>query len=223
MNIDGLGEKVIEQLFDNDLIHTIADLYKLNRDDLLELERMGEKSVSNLLTAIEASKENSLERLLFGLGIRYVGSKAADTLASQFKSMDQLIDASAEDLEEVPEIGSKMAESIATYFDKPQVQELINELRNLGLNMEYLGGTVDVSTDSIFYEKTVVLTGKLEQLTRGEVKERIEALGGNVTGSVSKKTDLLIAGEDAGSKLDKAKKLDVEVWNEQQLMDALDA
>ncbi|MGP4071825.1 NAD-dependent DNA ligase LigA [Piscibacillus sp. B03] len=223
MNIDGLGEKVIEQLFDNDLIHTIADLYKLNHEDLIQLERMGEKSVSNLLTAIDASKENSLERLLFGLGIRYVGSKAADTLASHFKTMDHLMDASVEELEAVPEIGSKMAESIATYFDKPQVQELIDELKELGLNMDYLGMSVEVSSDSVFFEKTIVLTGKLEQLSRGEAKERIEALGGKVTGSVSKKTDLLIAGEDAGSKLDKAKKLDVEVWNEQQLMDALDA
>ncbi|WP_175614986.1 NAD-dependent DNA ligase LigA [Piscibacillus halophilus] len=223
MNIDGLGEKVIEQLFDNDLIHTIADLYKLNREDLIQLDRMGEKSVSNLLSAIEASKENSLERLLFGLGIRYVGSKAADTLASHFKTMDQLMKATSEELVSVPEIGSKMAESIATYFDKPQVKELIEDLKTLGLNMEYLGSTVEVSSDSIFYNKTVVLTGKLEQLSRGEAKERIEALGGKVTGSVSKKTDLLVAGEEAGSKLDKAKKLEVEVWNEQQLMDALDA
>ncbi|RPF50677.1 NAD-dependent DNA ligase LigA [Aquisalibacillus elongatus] len=223
MNIDGLGEKVIEQLFDNNLIHTIADLYKLNRDDLIQLERMGEKSVANLLSAIETSKENSLERLLFGLGIRYVGSKAADTLASHFKTMDQLMKTYAEDLEEVPEIGSKMADSIATYFEKEQVQELITDLKQLGLNMDYLGGTVEVSTDSIFYDKTVVLTGKLETLTRGEAKERIEALGGNVTGSISQKTDLLVAGEDAGSKLEKARNLDVEVWSEQQLIDALEA
>ncbi|TFB14270.1 NAD-dependent DNA ligase LigA [Filobacillus milosensis] len=223
MNIDGLGEKVIEQLFDNDLIHTIADLYKLDRNDLLNLERMGEKSVSNLLSAIEASKDNSFERLLFGLGVRYVGSKAADTLASYFKIIDGLMEATIEDLEAVPEIGTKMAESIAAYFSKPQVDDLIQDLKSLGLNMEYLGATTEASEDSIFYNKTVVLTGKLETLTRGEAKERIEALGGNVTGSVSKKTDILVAGEDAGSKLAKAKKLDVEVWNEQQLMDAFNA
>ncbi|GEL76694.1 NAD-dependent DNA ligase LigA [Tenuibacillus multivorans] len=223
MNIDGLGEKVIEQLFDNELIQTIADLYQLNPDDLLKLERMGEKSVSNLLEAINASKENSLERLLFGLGIRYVGSKAADTLGAHFKTMDRLMNATVEELENVPEIGTKMAESIAAYFEKPQAKTLLSDLQRLGLNMEYLGSTTEASSDSPFYEKTVVLTGKLESLTRGEAKEQIESLGGKITGSVSKNTDLLIAGEDAGSKLDKAKKLDVKVWNEQQLIEALNA
>ncbi|MGM8216007.1 NAD-dependent DNA ligase LigA [Bacillaceae bacterium W0354] len=221
MNIDGLGEKVIQQLFDHQLIHAIADLYKLDYDELIKLERMGDKSVTNLLNAIEASKEKSLERLLFGLGIRYVGSKAADTLAAYFKTMDELMNATVDELQTIPEIGEKMAESIAAYFNKEQVQMLIEELKSLGLNMTYLGTTEVTNTDSVLFEKTVVLTGKLEALSRGEAKEKIEALGGKVTGSVSKKTDLVIAGEDAGSKLDKAKELNIEIWDEEQLLHAL--
>ncbi|PKR76691.1 DNA ligase [Halalkalibacillus sediminis] len=223
MNIDGLGEKVIEQLFDHELIHDMADLYKLEKDELLELERMGEKSVTNLLEAIEASKENSLERLLFGLGVRYVGNKAADTLSAHFKTMEKLQHATVDELVAIDEIGEKMADSIHAYFQKEQVVELIEELRSLGLNMEYLHEVQEASEDSPFYGKTVVLTGKLEQYSRPEAKEKIEAAGGKVTGSVSAKTDLLVAGEDAGSKLEKAKELEVEVWNEQQMIDAFDA
>lgn len=221
MNIDGLGEKVVEQLFDHKLIQTIADLYKLKYEDLIELERMGDKSVTNLLNAINASKENSLERLLFGLGIRYVGSKAATTLAAHYKTMDALMEATEEELKTVPEIGEKMAESIATYFNKPQVKQLIEELKVLGLNMTYLGATEVVDEDSVFFGKTIVLTGKLHSLSRSEAKEKIEALGGKVTGSVSKKTDIVIAGEDAGSKLNKAKELNIEIWDEEQLLHAL--
>ncbi|GEN46217.1 NAD-dependent DNA ligase LigA [Alkalibacillus haloalkaliphilus] len=223
MNIDGLGEKVIEQLFDHELIKTIADLYKLTPDDLLPLERMGQKSVDNLLSAIETSKENSLERLLFGLGIRFVGSKAADTLASHFKTMDQLMEASKEEVEAVPEIGDKMAQSIVAYFQQEQVERLIEELKQLGLNMEYLGEVVEVDEGSIYYDKTIVLTGKFEEMSRNEAKTKIETLGGKVTGSVSKKTDLLIAGEDAGSKLDKAKELNVEIWDEAQMIQSFES
>ncbi|WP_186578445.1 NAD-dependent DNA ligase LigA [Aquibacillus kalidii] len=223
MNIDGLGEKVIEQLFDEKLIDKISDLYKLDKEELLKLDRMGEKSVDNLLAAIEASKDNSLERLLFGLGIRYVGSKAARTLAENFETMENLINASYEDYVAVNEIGEKMAESIVRYFEEEPVKELIAELETLGLNMEYKGPRkADQPTDSIFMGKTVVLTGKLEVLNRQEAKEKIEALGGKVTGSVSKKTDLLIAGEEAGSKLTKAQELNIEIWNEQQLREALE-
>ena len=223
MNIDGLGEKVIEQLFDHELIENIGDLYHLKKDELLELERMGEKSVTNLLEAIEASKKNSLERLLFGLGIRFVGSKAADLLAAEFKTIDPLIQADREQLTGIPEIGEKMADSIVTYFEKPEAVELIDRLKASGLNMNYLHEEIEVPSDSPFAEKTVVLTGKLEQMSRNEAKEQIEVLGGKVTGSVSKNTDLLIAGEDAGSKLDKAKQLNVEIWNEAQMLEALDA
>lgn len=223
MNIDGLGEKVIEQLFDADLVDKISDIYQLERESLLELERMGEKSVENLLMAINVSKENSIERLLFGLGIRFVGAKAAKTLAIHFETIDNLIDASYDDLIAVNEIGEKMADSIVRYFAEEHVKELIKQLKILGLNMDYLGPKRTLqSEDTVFSGKTIVLTGKMEQLTRPEAKGKIEALGGKVTGSISKKTDLLIAGAEAGSKLAKARELEVEVWDEQQLIDALD-
>ncbi|MDX8046815.1 NAD-dependent DNA ligase LigA [Gracilibacillus sp. S3-1-1] len=224
MNIDGLGEKVVEQLFQAEYIHTIADLYRLERDELLKLERMGEKSVDNLLKAIEQSKENSLERLLFGLGIRYVGSKAAKTLAEHFETIDRLQEASFDELVAVDEIGDKMADSIVQYFEDEKVRHLIAELKELGLNLAYTGPkrSEAQADDSVFAGKTVVLTGKLSIYTRQEAKQHIEALGGKVTGSVSKKTDLLIAGEDAGSKLEKAEKLEVEVWDEAKLQTVLE-
>jgi DNA ligase (NAD+) len=223
MNIDGLGEKVVAQLFKEKLIDNVADLYKLERDKLLELERMGEKSADNLLAAIEKSKENSLERLLFGLGIRHVGAKAAKTIAQRFETMETLMNASKEQLLEVEEIGEKMADSIQLYFSKPEVKELIEELQSLGVNMTYKGPKlVKVEDlDTPFAGKTVVLTGKLSILTRNEAKEKLERLGAKVTGSVSKNTDMLIAGEDAGSKLDKAKKFGIDIWNEQQLVEEL--
>ncbi|KAB8130124.1 NAD-dependent DNA ligase LigA, partial [Gracilibacillus oryzae] len=223
MNIDGLGEKVVEQLFREGLIHTIADIYRLEKDELLELERMGEKSATNLLSAIETSKQNSLERLLFGLGIRYVGSKAAKTLAAHFETLDNLQQASFEDLIAIDEIGDKMADSIVQYFEEDKVKQLLNELRELGLNLAYNGPKVtEVAEDTAFAGKTIVLTGKLSIFSRQEAKQKIEALGGKVTGSVSKNTDLLIAGEEAGSKLDKAKKLEVEIWDEQKLQAVLE-
>ncbi|GGF26277.1 DNA ligase [Halobacillus andaensis] len=222
MDIDGLGEKVIAQLFQENLIAAIADLYKLQREELLQLERMGEKSVENLLTAIEASKDNSLEKLLFGLGIRYVGTKAAQTLAQEFETMDALSQTDAETLMLVPEIGEKMADSIARYFAKPQVLDLIEDLKRLGINMEYKGPKKSEGPeDSPFKGKTIVLTGKMENFTRSEAKNIVQELGGKVTGSISKNTDLLIAGEDAGSKYDKAEKLGVEIWNEEEFANAL--
>lgn len=223
MNIDGLGEKVISQLFAEQLIHDVADIYKLTYEQLIALERMGEKSVSNLLQAIEASKENSLEKLLFGLGVRHVGAKAAKTLAIEFNTMDKLASATNEQLTAINEIGDKMADSIVSYFELEEVQELLQELKEIGVNMEYKGPkpvSIEDST-SIFAGKTVVLTGKLEQLSRNEAKDEIERLGGKVAGSVSKKTHLVIAGEDAGSKLAKAQELGVEVWTEEQLIEEL--
>ncbi|MFB4168586.1 NAD-dependent DNA ligase LigA [Virgibacillus sp. JSM 102003] len=223
MNIDGLGEKVIIQLFQEELIQTIADLYRLERADLLELERMGEKSVDNLLKAIEASKDNSLERLLFGLGIRFVGSKAAKTLAAHFETMEGLQQATFDDIIEINEMGEVMADSIVRYFAEEEVNDLLRELNTLGVNMEYKGPKKqDIAEDTPFSGKTVVLTGKMELFTRSDAKSAIEQLGGSVTGSVSKKTDIVIAGEDAGSKLEKAQKLDITIWNEQQLKDVLD-
>lgn len=221
MNIDGLGERVITQLFEHGLIKDVADIYKLKREELLNLERMGEKSVDNLLRAIEASKDNSLEKLLFGLGIRFVGAKAAKTLAQHFEQIEALQEASEEELEAVNEMGVKMAESIVRYFKKPEVTTLINELKVVGVNTAYKGPRLEISTDSIFLNKVVVLTGKLEILTRDEAKEKIEALGGKVTGSVSAKTDLLIAGEKAGSKLKKAESLSIEIWDEAKLIEEL--
>ncbi|MEW4309077.1 NAD-dependent DNA ligase LigA [Rossellomorea marisflavi] len=223
MNIDGLGEKVISQLFREQLIEDVADLYRLERKQLLALERMGEKSVDNLLAAIEASKKNSLEKLLFGLGIRHVGAKAAKTLSQEFGTMDKLSAASAEELTAVNEIGGKMAEAIVAYFENEEVQELLQELKDAGVNMDYKGPKPVAASDvdSYFAGKTIVLTGKIEQLSRNEAKERIEALGGKVTGSVSKKTDLVIAGEEAGSKLTKANELEIEVWDEDKLLEEL--
>lgn len=224
MNIEGLGEKIVAQLFDNGLVHNIADLYKLEREKLLSLERMGEKSVQNLLDAIERSKENSLERVLIGLGIRFVGEKAAKTLAETFKTMDALKEATEEQLLAVDEIGEKMASSIVQFFANEDVQQLLDELENVGVNFTYKGPSLEVVeqiSDSPFLGKTVVLTGKLEKLTRNEAKEKIEGLGGKVVGSVSKKTDLVIAGEAAGSKYDKAVELGIDIWDEEKLLEAL--
>lgn len=221
MNIDGLGEKVITQLFENQLIHDVADLYKLTFDDLIALDRMGEKSVTNLLEAIERSKQNSLERLLFGLGIRFIGAKAAQILARACHTMDQLAAASIEELTAVDEIGEKMADSVRTYFGKPEVASLLSELKTAGLNMTYLGPDTPAPADTPFSGKTVVLTGKMEHFTRTEAKKEIEQRGGNVTGSVSASTDLVIAGEAAGSKLDKAKKWAIEIWDEARFLDSL--
>jgi DNA ligase (NAD+) len=223
MNIDGLGEKVISQLFKEQLIEDVADLYKLERDQLLQLERMGEKSVDNLLRAIESSKKNSLEKLLFGLGIRHVGAKAAKTLAQEFGAMDALMGLAQEELTNINEIGEKMADAVVAYFENDEVKELIQELKDAGVNMEYKGPKPVAASeaDSYFAGKTIVLTGKIERLSRNEAKERIEMLGGKVTGSVSKKTDLVIAGEEAGSKLTKANELEIEVWDEDKLMEEL--
>ncbi|MGP4080067.1 NAD-dependent DNA ligase LigA [Pseudalkalibacillus sp. R45] len=216
MNIDGLGEKVITQLFNENLIKDVADLYELKREELLQLERMGEKSVDNLLKAIVASKDNSLEKLVFGLGIRNVGAKAARTLAENFETMENLQKATREDITSIHEFGEIIADSVVVYFEKPEVTQLLDHLREVGVNMEYKGlkRSETENIDSPFSGKTIVLTGKLLQLSRNEAKAEIEKLGGKVTGSVSKSTDLVIAGEDAGSKLTKAEKLGIEVWNE---------
>ena len=220
MNIDGLGEKVVEQLLRENYISDVADLYTLEVEPLLELERMGQKSATNLVEAIAASKANSLERLLFGLGIRHVGEKAAKILAAEFETLDALRDADVEQLIAIHEIGDKMAESLVAYFKNEDVQQLLQKLAAAGVNMAYTGKKIDVSAiDSFFAGKTVVLTGKLTQLTRNEAKAKLEALGATVSGSVSKKTHLVVAGEDAGSKLAKAEQLGIEVWDEARLIE----
>ncbi|HDR7948270.1 TPA: NAD-dependent DNA ligase LigA [Bacillus toyonensis] len=223
MNIDGLGERVITQLFDADYIRTFADLYALTKEQLLQLERFGEKSATNLIQAIENSKENSLERLLFGLGIRHVGAKAARTFAEHFETMDALVKATEEELKSINEIGEKMAQSVVTYFDNEDVLELLQQFKEYGVNMTYKGiKSADLqNVESYFAGKTVVLTGKLEVMGRSEAKKKIEALGGKVTGSVSKSTDLVVAGEVAGSKLAQAEKHNVEVWNEERFLQEL--
>ncbi|MED4829975.1 NAD-dependent DNA ligase LigA [Bacillus atrophaeus] len=223
MNIDGLGERVITQLFQEKLVRNVADLYKLTKERVIRLERMGEKSTDNLISSIQKSKENSLERLLFGLGIRFIGSKAAKTLAMHFESLDHLKKANKEELLAIDEIGEKMADAVITYFQKEEMLELLDELEQLGVNTLYKGPKkVKVEdSDSYFAGKTIVLTGKLEELSRNDAKAQIEALGGKLTGSVSKNTDLVIAGEAAGSKLTKAEELNIEVWNEEQLLGEL--
>ncbi|RAL21490.1 NAD-dependent DNA ligase LigA [Thermoflavimicrobium daqui] len=222
MNIDGLGEKVVTQLFGQDLVRDVADLYYLNRADLLGLERMGEKSVDNLLQAIEASKKNSLERLLFGLGIRFVGAKGAKILAQHFKTMDALLEATEDELLALDEIGPKMASSVLTYMEKPEVKQTIERLKDAGVNMTYLGVTPSKEQgDSPFAGKTIVITGTLEQMSRKEASELLESFGAHVTGSVSKKTDILIAGEKAGSKLKKAQELGIQILDEASFLEKL--
>ncbi|EAE7124794.1 NAD-dependent DNA ligase LigA [Listeria monocytogenes] len=223
MNIDGLGEKVIIQLFSQHLIKDVADLFFLSKEKLLELERMGEKSVTNLLASIQASKQNSLEKLLFGLGIRHVGAKAAKSLAIHFDTMDNLKVADKETLTSINDIGEKIADSIVTYFANEEVHDLLEELKRAGVNMTYTGPKLeDMSEEElVFAGKTVVLTGKLEKLTRNDAKALIESLGGNVSGSVSKKTDVVVAGSDAGSKLAKAEELAIPIWSEEDLIEYL--
>ena len=220
MNIDGLGEKVVEQLLREQYIMDVADLYTLEIERLIELERMGQKSATNLVEAIEKSKSNSLERLLFGLGIRHVGEKAAKILAAHFETIEALQQATVEELVTIHEIGDKMADSVVSYFDNDDVQQLLQKLQAVGVNMKFTGKKINVSDiDSFFAGKTVVLTGKLTQLTRNEAKAKLEALGATVAGSVSKKTELVVAGEDAGSKLAKAEQLGIEVWDEARLVE----
>lgn len=218
MNIDGLGEKVVRQLFDAKLITDVSDLYKLEYNDLIELERMGDKKVSNLLNALEASKENPLNKLLFGLGIRFLGSKASRLIAEEYGSMDEVLKAEKEQLIAIPEIGEKIADSIVTYTGNDDFIELVEKLKTAGLNMteekEALSGTE-------FAGMTFVLTGKLVEMTRDDAKQSIESFGGKVTGSVSKNTDVVVAGADAGSKLEKAEKIGVEVWNEREFIEKL--
>jgi len=224
MNIDGLGEKVVAQLYNDGIIHSVADLYYLHqqRDVLLEMERMGEKSVDNLLAAIEASKENSLERLLFGLGIRLVGAKAAKVLAEHFGHMDAIAQAQEEEFTLIDEIGPKMAASLYQYFRLPQAEAVIERLKAAGVNMAYKGVRVEGGENLPFSGKTIVVTGTLSVMSRQEAEETIARLGGKVTGSVSKKTDLVIAGEKAGSKLEKAEKLGVAVMDEAGFLQMLE-
>lgn len=211
MNIEGFGQQIIEDFYNMGYLKSIVDFYKLYKykKELMELEGFGTKSINNLLTSIENSKENSLEKLLFGLGIRYVGSKTAKILARHYGNIDNLMNANFEELINIKDIGDVIAQSVVYYFKNNL--HLIDELKELGLNMEYLG---KVNNDIEFSNKTFVLTGSLTNITRNEAKTIIEELGGNVSGSVSKKTDFVILGENPGSKYDEALKLNIPIWDE---------
>ncbi|HEV8048485.1 MAG TPA: NAD-dependent DNA ligase LigA [Terriglobales bacterium] len=217
MNIDGMGEALVNQLTDRGLVKNVADIYKLTKQDLLSLDRMGEKSAQNILREIEASKKLPLERVIYGLGIRFVGERTAQFLAEELGSMDAIMNAGQEELQQVNEVGPRIAESIAEFFQEPRNRELIERLRHAGLTFK--GTRKERGTK--FAGKTFVLTGTLS-LPRDQVKKTIEAAGGRVSGSVSKKTDYVIAGTDAGSKLDKAKELGVTVIGEKDLANLLE-
>ena len=212
MNITGLGPAVVEKLFAAQLVEDVAGIYRLTVEDLLTLEGFKEKSAEKLYEAIQASKENSAEKLLFGLGIRHVGSKVSQILLQEFHDLDQLATADPERIAGIDSLGMVVAESLKSYFAQEGSKRLLQELKEAGVNLTYLGEKV--ASDAALSGMTVVLTGKLERLTRSEAKAKLESLGAKVTGSVSKKTDLVVAGADAGSKLTKAQELGIQVEDE---------
>ena len=212
MNITGLGPAVVEKLFAAQLVEDVAGIYRLSVEDLLTLEGFKEKSAEKLYEAIQVSKENSAEKLLFGLGIRHVGSKVSQILLQEFHDLDQLATADPERIASIDSLGMVVAESLKRYFAQEGSKRLLQELKEAGVNMDYLGEKV--AADAALSGMTVVLTGKLERLTRSEAKAKLESLGAKVTGSVSKKTDLVVAGSDAGSKLTKAQELGIQVEDE---------
>ncbi|CAM2738304.1 NAD-dependent DNA ligase LigA [Streptococcus mutans] len=212
MNIIGLGPAIVEKLFTAELICDVADIYQLTPENLMQLEGIKEKSATKLYKAIQASKANSAEKLLFGLGIRHVGSKASRLLMERFESLEQLAAADFDDIAAIDGLGIVIAESLKTYFATAGAQKLLIELKTAGLNLTYLGKKT--ASDAALTGMTIVLTGKLANLTRSQAKEKLQSLGANVAGSVSKKTSLVIAGSDAGSKLEKAKTLGIEIKDE---------
>lgn len=212
MNITGLGPSIVEKLFAANLVKDVADIYRLQEEDFLLLEGVKEKSAGKLYQAIQASKENSAEKLLFGLGIRHVGSKASQLLLQHFHSIENLAQADPEEVASIESLGGVVAKSLQTYFATEGSEILLRELKETGVNLDYKGQTV--VADAALSGLTVVLTGKLERLKRSEAKSKLESLGAKVTGSVSKKTDLVVAGADAGSKLQKAQELGIEVRDE---------
>ena len=212
MNITGLGPSIVEKLFAANLVKDVADIYRLKEEDFLLLEGVKEKSASKLYQAIQASKENSAEKLLFGLGIRHVGSKASQLLLQHFHSIENLAQADPEEVASIESLGGVIAKSLQTYFETEGSEILLRELKEAGVNLDYKGQTV--VADAALSGLTVVLTGKLERLKRSEAKSKLESLGAKVTGSVSKKTDLVVVGADAGGKLQKAQELGIEVRDE---------
>lgn len=212
MNISGLGPSIVEKLFAANLVKDVSDIYRLTEHDFLQLEGVKEKTAQKLYHAIQASKENSAEKLLFGLGIRHVGSKASQLLLQNFHSIESLAQANPEEIASIESLGSVIAQSLQTYFATEGSEILLRELKESGVNLDYKGQTV--AANAVLSGLTVVLTGKLERLNRSEAKNKLESLGAKVTGSVSKKTDLVVAGADAGSKLQKAQELGIEIRDE---------
>ena len=223
MNIDGLGDAIIEDFYNMGLITRIEDIYNLKdkREDLIELEGFGNKSVDNLLTSIESSKSNSLERLLFGLGIPGIGAKTAKVLAKKYDNLDNLMNASLEELTNIKDIGDILAKNLVTYFSDEKNQELIFNLKNIGINMEYKGEKT--INNPLISNKKFVLTGTISFMTRDEIKEFLERYDGTTVDSVSKKTDIVIVGDSPGSKYDKAVKLGIEIWDENKLKEVIDS
>lgn len=221
MNIDGLGDRIMEDFYNFHFIGTIADIYSLknHEQDLTRLEGYGDKSVTNLLNAIEDSKKNSLERLLFGLGIPHVGAKTAKILAKRYKELDSLMAASEEELTTIPDIGGIIAKSVVEYFNDNHHRSVVEELKEIGLNTKYLGQEVEENSE--FNGKTFVLTGSLQLFTREEAEEKIEQLGGKAASSVSKKTSAVIVGANPGSKYEKAKELGIPIWTEEEFKEKL--
>ncbi len=218
MNIDGLGEAIVTMLLDNKLISGVADLYRLKAEQLESLERFGKKSAENLINAIEASKENSLERVIFALGIRNIGQNGAKLLCNRFGSIEAIMSASAEEISAIDGFGDIMAESVVSAFHDKHFADIVAELKSLGVKMEYAGRE---NIDDRFAGKTFVLTGTLSTMTRDEAKRIIESFGGKAAGSVSKKTSYVVAGEEAGSKLTKAQSLGVAILNEQEFLEMI--
>jgi DNA ligase (NAD+) len=220
MDIEGLGSVLIETLVDKNLVKNVADLYSLKMETIADFERMAEKSATNVINQIEASKERGLQRLLFGLDIRHVGERYSKILANQFRSMENLSRATVEELDAIPEIGEKVAQSIYDYFQDENSQKLIERLKSFGVKME-VDAESSANLDERFVGKTFVLTGKMEKFTRNEAAKLIEERGGRVASSVSKNTDFVVAGEAAGSKLTKAENLGVTILSEYSFMDLL--
>ena len=219
MDIDGIGEKVVEQFFNQGFIRSISDIYDLSqyRDDIIALDGWKDKSIDNLLEAIEKSKANSLEKVLFGLGIKEVGAKTAKVLSRKYGDIDALSQASEEELLEIQDVGPILSQSLVNWFKDEKNIELVNALKDRGLNFKYIGNTVNAA-GNYFSGKTVVLTGTLSSMGRKEATQLLEDVGAKVTGSVSKATDCVIAGEAAGSKLDKAQSLGVQVLSEEEFL-----
>ena len=216
MDIEGLGESLIDLIVEKGFLKTYSDIYNLKnfKDDLVTIERLGEKSISNLLDSIERSKGKPFDKVLFAIGIRYVGAGAAKKLAAHFKSLDSLISASEEEIIKVYEIGESISKSVKKFFSDNHNKKIIEELKKAGLKFSFADDNAAFVGDNFFKGKTFVLTGTLTSFTREEAEEIITSFGGNVTSSVSKKTDYVLAGEKAGSKLDKAKTLSVNIIDE---------